>query len=124
MRRTLLLTVALSLAACADSEPKAKLGETMPNIILPPQSTLLSKDVGVDALKMRFRSDLDPDAVAAYYRAVLSRSPWRTVSDSRDASGVVALYAERKDGPPLWVMISKASGAPGSFVDLAGAKTK
>jgi hypothetical protein len=36
----------------------------------------------------------------------------------------VALYAEQKDGPPLWVTIRKAEGAPGSFVDLTGAKAR
>jgi hypothetical protein len=35
----------------------------------------------------------------------------------------VALYAEQ-DGPSLWVTIRKASGASGTFVDIAGAKTK
>ena len=96
----------------------------MPTIILPPQSIILSKDVGDEALKMRFRSELDPRAVADYYRSVLTVAPWHLVSDAKDASGGVALYAERPDGPPLWVMISTASGATGSFVDLAGAKTK
>jgi hypothetical protein len=124
MRRILLLTMALSALGCGDSQPKAKIGETMPAIILPPQSTMLSKDVGEEALKMRFRSELEPGAVADYYRSVLSAAPWRLVSDARDATGAIALYAERPDGPPLWVMISKASGATGSFVDLAGAKTK
>ena len=124
MRQTLLLAIALGLSGCGDSQPKVKLSETMPAIILPPQSTMLSKNIGDEALQMRFRSELDPGAVADYYRNVLSAAPWRLVSDARDATGGIALYAERPDGPPLWVMITKASGAAGSFVDLAGAKTK
>jgi hypothetical protein len=124
MRPTLLLAIVLSLSGCGDSQPKVKISETMPAIILPPQSTLLSKDFGDEALKMRFRSELDPGAVADYYRGILSAAPWRLVSDTRDATGGVALYAERPGAPPLWVMISKASGATGSFVDLAGAKVR
>jgi hypothetical protein len=124
MRPTLLLAIALGLSGCGDSQPKAKITEAMPAIILPPRSALLSKDIGDEALTMRFRSELDPGAVADYYRGVLSTAPWRLVNEARDATGGVALYAERPDGPPLWVMISKASGATGSFVDLAGAKVK
>jgi hypothetical protein len=124
MRPTLLLVIALGLSGCGDSPPKVKISETMPAIIIPPRSTLLSKDIGEEALKMRFRSELEPGAVADYYRGVLSTAPWRLVNDARDATGGVALYAERPGSPPLWVMISKASGATGSFVDLAGAKVK
>jgi hypothetical protein len=124
MRRTLLLAIALGGLGCGDTPPKHKVSEMMPSIILPPDATMLSKEIGTEALQMRFRSSRDPDAVADYYRRILSAAPWRLVSDARDASGGIALYAERPDGPPLWVMITKASGATGSFVDLAGAKTK
>jgi hypothetical protein len=84
---------------------------------------VVSREGGEDAIKVRFRSSLQPDQIAAYYREVLSKAPWRLVSDAREQDGGIALYAEQ-DGPPLWVTIRKAEGASGTFVDLAGAKTK
>jgi hypothetical protein len=122
MRRSALL-VLLLLAACSEPRKEASIGETMPTVLFPPNGSLLSKQGGEDALLLRFRSSLDPDRVASYYRDVLSRPPWRLVSDTRDRDGVINLYAEQ-DGPPLWVTIRKATGAPGTLVDLAGAKVK
>lgn len=125
MRRILLLTIALGMTACGrEPKPGVSVADALPTLLLPPQSTLVSREGGEEALKVRFRSSLDPDKVAAYYRETLSRAPWNLVSDTPDADGAIALYAERADGPPLWVRIRKADGAAGSFVDLAGAKTR
>lgn len=123
MKKPLLLLTVLVLAACSEPKPVAKLGETIPNLPLPPAADLISREGGEDALKLRFRSSVDPEAVATYYRSVLSKPPWRLISDTKQQDGGVALYAEQ-DGPPLWVTIRKADGASGTFVDLAGAKTK
>jgi hypothetical protein len=119
---TLLLALAAALA-CSEPQKQPKLSETLPNLPAPPNSDVISREGGDDALKVRFRSSLDPEQVAAYYREVLSKAPWRLVSDTKEQDGGVALYAEQ-DGPPLWVSIRKADGASGTFVDLAGAKTK
>lgn len=99
------------------------MGETLPNFPLPPNAELVSREGGEDALKFRFRSDLAPGQLADYYRGVLGKPPWRLVSDTPAPDGAVTLYAEQ-DGPPIWVSIRKAAGAAGSFVDIAGAKTK
>jgi hypothetical protein len=124
MRRLLFLTILLGVSACGDSPPKVNIGEALPTLLIPPQSTVVSREGGAEALKIRFRSALPPDQVATYYRTTLSRAPWNLVSDTPDAEGGIALYAERPNGPPLWVSIRKSTGGPGSFVDLAGAKTK
>jgi hypothetical protein len=125
MRLAPLFCLLATLAAC--TEPPARqtnVAEAMPNIPMPPAASYLSKEIGEEALKIRFRSELDVDAVARYYRGVLSKAPWNLVSDTPTPDGTVALYAEQKDGPPLWVTIRKAEGAPGSFVDLTGAKAR
>ncbi len=124
MRKPLLLLSILGLAACSEPQKVAKLGETIPHLPVPPSSDVISREGGEDALKIRFRSVLDPEEVATYYRNVLSKDPWRLISDAKDGTGGIALYAEQTGGPPLWVSIRKADGAPGSYVDLAGAKTK
>lgn len=116
-----LLAAAVVAAACKEPPSRAKLSETIPNIPVPPEAQVLSSSGSADALQIRFRSELQPDQVAAYYRQVLSRAPWKLVSDTRTQDGAYALYAEQ-DGPPLWVRIRKAEGTAGSFVDLAGAK--
>ena len=123
MQKPLLLLALAAALACSEPQKTAKLSETIPNLPAPPNADVVSREGGTDALKVRFRSSLDPDQVAAYYREVLSRAPWRLVSDTKEQDGGVALYAEQ-DGPPLWVTIKKADGASGTFVDLAGAKTK
>jgi len=126
MRRVLLLATGLSLAGCGES-PKPRqtdILEAMPNIPLPPDASYLSKEIGEEALKIRFRSVVDVDGVARYYRGVLGRDPWKLISDTPMQDGSVALYAEQKAGPPLWVTIRKAEDAPGSVVDLLGANTR
>jgi hypothetical protein len=123
MRKPLLVATLLLLAACSEPRKEPKLGEAIPNLPVPPNAEVISREGGEEAIKIRFRSSQPPEQVADYYRNVLSKEPWRLVSDTRDQDGGVALYAEQ-DGPPLWVTIRKADGAEGTFVDLAGAKTK
>ena len=123
MPKPLLLLSILALAACAEPRKGPKLSETIPNLPAPPNADVILREGGEDAIKIRFRSSLDPEQIATYYRTVLSKAPWRLVSDTKEPDGGVALYAEQ-DGPPLWVTIRKADGASGTFVDLAGAKTK
>lgn len=116
------LGVLLSVAGCSEPKPQAQLSETLPQILVPPSGSIVSKEGGADALKIRFKSSLTPDQVAKYYREVLSKAPWSLVSDTPAADSSISLYAERPTGPPLWVTIHKTAG--GSFVDLAGAKIK
>jgi hypothetical protein len=126
MRRLLFVAAWLGLAGCGDS-PKPRqtdVLEAMPTMPLPPDATFLSKEIGEEALKIQFRSSVDVDGVARYYRGVLSRDPWKLVNDSPMQDGSIALYAEQKAGPPLWVTIRKVEGGPGSLVDLLGANTR
>jgi hypothetical protein len=124
MRRLILVAVGLGLLACAEPPKKqAQVGETLPNLPLPPQGEVISREGGEDALKFRFRSDVPPEPMVAYYRSVLGKPPWRLVSDTPSPDGSVTLYAEQ-EGPSIWVTIRKADGAAGSFIDIAGAKTK
>lgn len=123
MKKSLLFLSLLALAACREPQKTPQIGETLPNIPVPPSADLISREGGEDAIKLRFRSTLDPEEVATYYRNLLSKEPWRLISDTKEQDGGVALYAEQ-DGPPMWVTIRKASGTSGTFVDIAGAKTK
>lgn len=122
MRRILLLALLLGPVACGDSKPSIKLSEALPDLMIPPSSTMLSKEIGPDALKLRFRSDQAPEEVAKFYRSLLVRAPWKLVSDAPDGAGAVALYAEREDGHSMWITIRKADGAAGTLVDVAGVK--
>ncbi len=123
MRNQMLAGLLLLVAACSEPRKFPQVGETIPNLPIPPSSQLLSREGGDDALKLRFRSADPPENVAIYYRNVLSKAPWNLVSDNTQPDGTITLYAEQ-EGPPLWVSIRKADGATGSYVDLAGAKVK
>src|SRR5512147_173120 len=123
MRIQMLPGLLLLALACREPRKMPAIGETIPNLPLPPSSEVLSREGGDDALKIQFRSTLAPDQVAGYYRDVLSKAPWNLVSDNTQPDGTIALYAEQA-GPPLWVTIKKADGAAGTIVDLAGAKVK
>ena len=124
MRALLRTALVLLLAACSEPRPPAaQFSDVMPNIPVPPESEVISREGGPDAIKLRFRSSQTPEQLAEYYRNELSRGAWRLVSDAVTQDGAIALYAET-NGPPLWITIRKADGAPGTFVDIAGAKSK
>lgn len=125
MRILILAGVVLLSAGCSEPRPAqtARFADVMPNIPIPPESEVISREGGPDAIKLRFRSSQTPEELADYYRNELSKGAWRLVSDAMTEDGAIALYAET-NGPPLWVTIRKADGAPGTFVDLAGAKSQ
>ncbi|MDH4131658.1 MAG: hypothetical protein OEW17_01320 [Gemmatimonadota bacterium] len=122
--RKITLSLAVVLAtACSEPRKQVDISDALPTILLPPSSQIIGKEAGEDAIKVKFRSSWAPEALAAYYRDQLAQRPWRLVSDVKTADGSFVLYAET-DGPPLWVSIRRADGSAGSFVDLAGAKTR
>jgi hypothetical protein len=123
MRQTALLLLTL-LGACAErDQPDVKLSEALPNVIAPPNSHILSREDGDDAVKIRFSSEFAPEAVANYYREELSKAPYTLVSDTRTGTDAYALYAEQPGKPSVWVTIT-SDGAKGSYVDVAGAKAR
>jgi hypothetical protein len=77
----------------------------------------VSRQGSLDALQLTLHSQLPPDQAAAFYRGILLTPEWRLVSDTKDSSGVVTLYAEGKR--PLWVRIG--ADTAGSLVTLTGA---
>ena len=124
MRLILLAVCVASLSGCREKQPEADLSGALPTLLVPPNSSVVSREGGTEALKIRFHSEFEPEQVARYYRDVLSKAPWNLVSDTPDREGTIALYAERPNGPPLWVSISKVSDGSGSYVDLAGARVQ
>lgn len=115
------LVLCAALGACAEKPAKPPtLSEALPNLPLPPGASFVSRSGGSDALQITLRSPSPVDAVAAYYRRVLGRAPWRLVNDAKDAEGAVVLFAQQ-DGPPLWVRLRPAEDGRGTVVDLSGA---
>jgi len=123
MRRSLLSLVLLLTAACSEPRKQVDVSEALPTILLPPASQVIGREIGEDAVKVKFRSSWKPEDLAHYYRFQLGQPPWRLISDVKIADGTLVLYAEQ-DGPPLWISIRRAEGSAGSFVDLAGAKPR
>jgi hypothetical protein len=123
MRNRSLLFLLL-LAACSDAKPKeVALSDALPNIPVPPGGAVVSRELGEEAVKVRFSSPITPDEVARYYRELLSKAPYTLVSDTRTADSAITLYAEQPGQPSLWVAITPA-GRYGTFVDIAGAKER
>ena len=89
------------------------------NLPLPREPELVSRAGSADALQLTVHSPAGVDEVTEYYRTILSNTPWRLVSDTKNADGSIVLYAEH-DGPPLWVRIWKL-GDRGTMVELTGA---
>ena len=122
--RLILCLAGLVLMACR-SEPRESqptppdFGKAFSHLPLPREPELVSRAGSADALQLTVHSPDGVDQVTEYYRNVLSNSPWRLVSDTKNPDGSTVLYAEH-EGPPLWVRIWKL-GDRGTMVELTGA---
>jgi hypothetical protein len=122
--RLVLSVAGLVLLACGSESrdtqpPPPDFGKAFSNLPLPRDPELVSRAGSRDALQLTVHSPAGVDEVTEYYRTVLSNSPWRLVSDTKNPDGSTVLYAEHK-GPPLWVRIWKL-GDRGTMVELTGA---
>ncbi len=118
-----LLALALVLTACekkAEAPQVPDLAATIPNLILPPGATFVSRPGSADALSLVFWAPDEPDRLVAYYRRFLRPPLWRLVSDGKDNTGAHVLLAEQ-DGPPLWIRVWPDSTRSGGYVRMTGA---
>ena len=113
---------ALVLGACSGEQKidMPELGEVMPIVPLPPNSRLIGRIGSDEALQFTFLSALSQEDMAALYRRTFTEATWTFISDAKSPDGAIVLYVEN-DGIPLWVQITRTSGAPGSTVVLSGA---
>ncbi len=124
--RTLTVALALvTLAACSPDSSKeiATVAEVLPGLPLPPAARVVARAGTPEALQITFQSMMPADSLTDYYRGILSTGPWTLQSDMQDAEGAAVLYATR-EGPPIWVRITRTVGAPGSTVQVNGAVKK
>ena len=112
----------LAVAACEPAPPPPEdlpeFGEAFPNLPLPASARMISRQGSRDALQLVLEVPAPPETVAGMYRTNLSTASWRLVSDTRDSTGAVVLYAEGQK--PLWVRIAPADSGS-SRVELSGA---
>jgi len=116
------LGIVLALSACKKEKPVEVPSalDVLPEIIMPPGASYVSKSGSKDALALLLRTSMKTDAAGNYYRAALRPPAWRLVSDAKDNQGATVLYAERS-GRPLWVRIWPDSEFNATFVELTGA---
>jgi hypothetical protein len=116
-----LLTGLMLIAACQRDEPKtARLQDALPGMPLPGDPVFVSRSGSEDALQVVLTTGMKPDEAAAFYRNLLSKAPWKLVSDQPFESTGRVLYASR-NGPPLWVTIKPNPNGIGSQISLNGA---
>jgi hypothetical protein len=122
MRYHHLALIVLALAACSrDTTGKiATVRDALPGLPLPPNARVVSRAGTANSLQITFQSAWPVDSAASYYRMVLSNGGWTLQSDVVDASGAAVLYATR-EGPPIWIRITRTDGAPGSMIQINGA---
>jgi hypothetical protein len=122
-----LLALACVTAAAGCDRPKPvktpELSEALPDIFLPRQFSFVSRSGSEDALMLTVRTPETMDQVADHYRYLLTRDPWKIESDTRDVEGAIAIYATRQ-GPPLWIRISRDTAFNATLVQLTGAVVK
>jgi hypothetical protein len=122
MRFRYLPLLVLALAACrADADQKTvSTSAALPFLPFPPEAEVVSRAGTSDAVKITFRSKQSPTDVIAYYRYLLPRNGWTLESDTQDAVGALALYAQ-KNGHPMWIRVSQSPGTPWTIVEISGA---
>jgi hypothetical protein len=126
MRPTLLLLAALAATACKDDAPQTKLprlGDALPKISLPRNSSMVSYAGSEEALSLLYRSAAPRAEVEDFYRTLLSREPWQLVSEGPDNEGATVFHA-KQDGPPLWVRVWPDTAFNATFIRLSGAVRK
>ncbi len=110
-----------TLAACGSDAPKTpRIQDVLPNMPLPPNAAVLSREGGEEALQFTFQSSDSASVVAQYYRLSLPGSGWNLISDQTARDGEISIYAER-NGPPIWITIRPDSATGGSIIRMAGA---
>jgi hypothetical protein len=115
--------VALAFGGCKPRPVQQKLpniSDVFRTVVLPPQSTIVSRQGGPDVLQLTLASPVAPDTVVAYYRAIFANDPFVLVSDTKGKDGAVDLYAEEAHRP-MWVHITPGPKGEGTRVDLSGA---
>jgi hypothetical protein len=119
------LGVAVAFSACKKEKPEEVPSalDVFPAIIMPPNASFVSKSGSKEALAVRLRTTLKPEAAVKYYRAALRPPEWRLMSDATDNQGAALLYAER-GGRPLWVRVWPDSEFNATFVEMTGAVAK
>ena len=119
------LGVVLAISGCKKEKPEEVPSalDVLPEIILPPNASYVSKSGTRDALALVIRTTLKVDEAANYYRSALRPPFWRLVSDAKDNQGAALLYAEHA-GRPLWVRIWPDTAFNATFVELTGAVQK
>lgn len=112
----------LAVSACEPAPPPAEdlpeFSEAFPDLPLPAGGKVVSRHGSRDALQVVIDVASPADAVAGLYRTNLSGESWRLVSDTKDSTGAVVLYAEGRK--PLWIRIAALDPAT-TRVELSGA---
>lgn len=119
-----LALASLIIAGCSDKssdgpvEKPISMIEAFPNVPLPPNGQGVQSQGTGDALELLMTSS-DPDStVAAYYRGLLAKPPYRLINESV-AGGVTTFYVESGNDRPLWVHV-QADSLGGTTVRLIG----
>ena len=120
------LLIAFVLLALACDRPQAQDARQLASRALQgalsyPGSTVLTVSAGTDAAEVKLTTVDAADRVAEWFRQALTLNGWELRNEGRGAEGAITIYAEKKDGRPLWLTIKPNVGGPGTTYTLVGA---
>ena len=124
MTRTLLVLGCLVLVSCdrpQASDDRQLAARALQGALIYPGSTILAISAGEDAAEVRLTTVETADRVAEWFRQALTLNGWGLKNDGKAAGGAITIYAEKKDGRPLWLTLTPNVGGPGTTYTLVGA---
>jgi hypothetical protein len=124
MLRALILLGCLTLAGCdrpQASDARQLASRALQGALSYPGSTIVSVSAGTDAAEVKLATGDPVDRVAEWFRQALTLNGWELRNEGKAAEGAITIYAEKKDGRPLWLTLKPNVGAPGSTYTLVGA---
>ena len=124
MNRTLALLGCLALVACdrpKETDARQLASRALQGALSYPGSTIVNIAAGTDAAEVTLTT-MDPvERVASWFRQALVLNAWELRHEGKGADGAVTIYAQKKDGRPLWLTLKPNVGGPGTTYTLIGA---
>ena len=124
-RLSALLLVAGVCAGCDRPPPQREdrqfAASVLHGVLAYPQSSVVSVESGSDAAQATLSTPAPVQAVATWYRQMLSLNGWDLQNDAVMDDGSVTIFAQQGERP-LWITLKATAGGAGTTYTLIGAE--